>query len=282
MISLQGRENIIPSSFYGDRYRWFFGIVINPNDPLMLGRVQVRIYGAHPKGTQDLESEALPWAQTLIPTTEGGVSGIGKMGRLLPGAKVLGFFLDGDTSQVPFILGAVHTIEDPSPLQIDRLAVTDEKALSISDRVAKFFVGNSNAEKVFNFFLSAQFSVEHACAIVGSLTVESGAKINPGFYNGQEHGIARWSAVETAGNRFTLLKSFAGQRRMDWRDIETQLMFILNELRTYSYFGLNKFLAANNIEQMTRVFALKYLRNDSESKITQRIQFAKDALERFA
>ena len=72
----------IPYFFYGDNMRWWFGIVVNPNDPQMLGRMQVRIYGVHPENVADLESEDLPWAQTLIPTTEGGVSGIGKMGRL--------------------------------------------------------------------------------------------------------------------------------------------------------------------------------------------------------
>jgi hypothetical protein len=282
IANTSGKDAMISHSFYGDKHRWFFGLVTNCNDPLMLGRVQVRIYGNHPKSEEALESEALPWAQTMIPTTEGGVSGIGKMARLLPGAKVVGFFLDGDTSQVPFIMGAVHTIEDPSPIQLDRLAVTDDKSLTLTDRIAKFFVGQSNAEIVHNFFLSSQFSHEHCCAIVGGLTERSGVRIDAQQITSlNEYGIARWKSIETTGNRFQLLKQFAGQRRQDWRTLNTQLMFVLYELRTYSYFGLNQFLKATNIEKMTDIFARKYLREQDSTKITQMVNFAKDALERF-
>ena len=277
-----GFEKMIPVGFYGDTFRWFFGIITNCNDPLMLGRAQVRIYGNHPKTEEALESEALPWAQTMIPTTEGGVSGIGKMGRLLPGAKVVGFYLDGDASQVPFILGAVHSIEDPSPIQLDRLAVTDDKSLTITDRIAKFFIGQSNAEIVHNFFLSSQFSHEHSSAIVGGLTERSDVKIDSEQITSlNEYGIARWKNIETTGNRFNLLKQFAGQRRQDWRTLNTQLMFVLYELRTFSYFGLNQFLKATNIEKMTDIFARKYLREQDQTKVDQMVNFAKDALERF-
>ena len=45
----------IPYFFYGDNMRWWFGIVVNPNDPQMLGRMQVRICGVHPETVADLE-----------------------------------------------------------------------------------------------------------------------------------------------------------------------------------------------------------------------------------
>ena len=70
---------MIPSSsdFYGDDVRWFVGTVISINDPKKLGRVRVRIHGLHPNNTEDVKESDLPWAQSLIPVTEGGSSGIG-------------------------------------------------------------------------------------------------------------------------------------------------------------------------------------------------------------
>tara|TARA_A100001011_G_scaffold399738_1_gene509947 strand:+ start:4224 stop:5060 length:837 start_codon:yes stop_codon:yes gene_type:complete len=268
----------IPEAFYGDQYRWWFGIVVNPNDPQMLGRMQVRIYGVHPEDVADLESEDLPWAQTMIPTTEGGVSGIGKMGRLLPGAKVIGMFLDGPSSQVPFIMGAVHTIEDPSPVQIEKLAASEDKSLTNQSFISAFFNGSTNAEICFNFFLANEFTPEQAAAMVGNFSVESGTNVNPLAAKNNNYGIAQWQSIETAGNRFVLLKSFAGQRNLNWQKLNTQLMFVLNELRTYSYLGLNKLLKAENIEQATRRFAESYIRRDT--LMTTRITYAKDTLER--
>ena len=268
----------IPYFFYGDNMRWWFGIVVNPNDPQMLGRMQVRIYGVHPERVADLESEDLPWAQTLIPTTEGGVSGIGKMGRLLPGAKVMGMFLDGESSQIPFILGAVHTIEDPSPVQIEKLAASEDKSLTSQSLLSAFFNGNTNAEIAFNFFMANTFTAEQSAAIIGNLVVEAGTNIDPLKISNNNYGIAQWSAVETAGNRFILLKSFAGQRNLNWQDYKTQLMFVLNELRTYSYLGLNKLLKAEDIVEMTKAVARSYIRRDN--LMDTRITYAKDTLER--
>ena len=268
----------IPYFFYGDNMRWWFGIVVNPNDPQMLGRMQVRIYGVHPERVADLESEDLPWAQTLIPTTEGGVSGIGKMGRLLPGAKVMGMFLDGESSQIPFILGAVHTIEDPSPVQIEKLAASEDKSLTNQSLLSAFFNGNTNAEIAFNFFMANTFTAEQSAALVGNFCVEAGTDIDPLKVSNNNYGIAQWSAVETAGNRFVLLKSFAGQRNLNWQDYKTQLMFVLNELRTYSYLGLNKLLKAEDIVEMTKAVARSYIRRDN--LMDTRITYAKDTLER--
>ena len=71
---------MIPSAkkeYYGDETRWFIGRVISVNDPLKLGRVQVRIYGIHPESTGDVSTGDLPWASVSVPITEGGSSGIG-------------------------------------------------------------------------------------------------------------------------------------------------------------------------------------------------------------
>lgn len=96
-------------NFYGDRFRWWYGVVVNTAaDPMRLGRALVRIYGIH---SEDIPDNKLPWASVVVPTTEGGVSGIGQNPNLRPGARVIGFFLDGEDSQFPVIFGSIPGVE---------------------------------------------------------------------------------------------------------------------------------------------------------------------------
>lgn len=102
---------------YGDKYRWFIGTVENNLDPLKMGRVQVRIAGVHSNNEEDIRTYDLPWAQCVLPTTEGGISGIGRMPQLQPGAQVTGFFLDNESSQIPLIIGSIPKIDLPNETQ---------------------------------------------------------------------------------------------------------------------------------------------------------------------
>ena len=102
---------MIPNSlkdFYGDSTRWFLGDVISLSDPIQLGRIQVRIYGVH--GTDILDAD-LPWAQPLMPITEGGVNGLGNSLGIQVGARVFGIFFDGNNSQSPLIFGSIPKYE---------------------------------------------------------------------------------------------------------------------------------------------------------------------------
>mgnify|MGYP000256479728 CR=1 FL=1 len=67
------------NEYYGDNIRWFVGRIISGQDPDEAGRFQVRIYGIH---SEEVENKYLPWAETMLPTTEGGVSGVGKIPQL--------------------------------------------------------------------------------------------------------------------------------------------------------------------------------------------------------
>lgn len=81
----------------------FYGIVEDRNDPLMVGRVRVRIHGIHSENKQYIATPDLPWAQVLLPTTSAGLSGIGTQHGLVEGSTVFGFFRDGETKQDPVI-----------------------------------------------------------------------------------------------------------------------------------------------------------------------------------
>ena len=109
---------MIPTSFtdfYGDHLRWFLGDVVSISDPIQLGRVQVRIYGVHTTSQTDIPDADLPWAQPLVPITEGGTNGLGNNLGIQVGARVFGFFLDGKNSQSPMILGSVPKYEESAP-----------------------------------------------------------------------------------------------------------------------------------------------------------------------
>ena len=81
----------ILSEFYGDNTRWLIATVIDATPPYGLeGRVRIRVHGLHTESTKEIPQRDLPWAQCVIPTTEGGSSGIGRVPQLQPNALVFG------------------------------------------------------------------------------------------------------------------------------------------------------------------------------------------------
>ena len=123
-------------AFYGDQTRWFIGVVEETRtDEPKLGRVRVRIYGIH-GDREEVPISDLPQAQVLIPTTEPGVSGLGRNPILGVGATVFGIFLDGKASQLPLVLGSVPVVEVPSAEQTDNPTGPEEEK-SVLDPVNK-------------------------------------------------------------------------------------------------------------------------------------------------
>ena len=99
--------------FYGDQTRWFIGTVTDISDPLELGRVKVRVDGVHDDTTL-IPASSLPWAQCLVPITQGGTNGLGNNLGIQVNARVFGFFLDGTNSQMPIIFGSMPKFESAS------------------------------------------------------------------------------------------------------------------------------------------------------------------------
>lgn len=76
------------------------GVVVNRDDPLKLGRCQVRIFGWHTENSKLLPNENLPWA------TASFSSGTSKsFATPLVGDWVWGFFMDGESGQFPIYVG---------------------------------------------------------------------------------------------------------------------------------------------------------------------------------
>lgn len=87
--------------------QYYTGCVENRNDPLKLGRCQVRIVGLHTENKTQLPTADLPWAYPVMPITSAGTSGIG-VAPIGPveGSWILITFMDPDQQQ-PIMLGTL-------------------------------------------------------------------------------------------------------------------------------------------------------------------------------
>jgi hypothetical protein len=90
--------------YYGDAVRWFVGHVVDvENDPLKIGRVKVRALGVY----DNIKDKDLPWAQIVVPITQGVHEGKGQYLGVLKDTQVFGIFLDGQNSQLPMVIGTI-------------------------------------------------------------------------------------------------------------------------------------------------------------------------------
>lgn len=80
---------------------WWFGVVENRQDPLGLGRVQVRVFGWHSASLQEIPSANLPWAHCLFALNDRA------FGTPRENDFVIGFWADGRNAQHPVVMGLV-------------------------------------------------------------------------------------------------------------------------------------------------------------------------------
>lgn len=232
--------------FYGDKHRWFVAKVVNRFDPQMQGRIQIHIDGIHSNSQSDIPLGGLPWAQTLLPTTEGGTSGIGRISQLLPNALVFGIFLDGETSQLPLILGHFNQFETPTTLQrttssqarsSNNLSNVTYNSATVSNDTRTAGSSEETAARrwaAMNFFArdnGSFYTVAQAAGIVGNLEAESSFVANAVNENDagpgkNSEGLAQWNR-----GRLEALKVYANKAGLDWTNFNTQLLYVDHELR---------------------------------------------------
>lgn len=89
-------------------------------------------------------------------------------------------------------------------------------------------VGRGNSEKIWNYFKKQGFSDAGTAGIMANLYHESGYKAEQRqLGGGPGRGLAQWE-----GPRFTALQNFARDRSKPWTDMQTQLDFIMHEMKT--------------------------------------------------
>jgi len=101
----------------------FYGVVENRHDPMMLGRVQVRIMGLHTDikvgddaTGEGIPTEDLPWAYPLQPITSAAMNGIGESPTgIVEGTHVVGISRDGRFMNDLIIIGTLGGIPQKKP-----------------------------------------------------------------------------------------------------------------------------------------------------------------------
>ena len=272
--------------YYGDQTRWFIGTVIDINDPLQLGRIKVRIFGIHSENTEDVGDEDLPWAQTIVPITEGGSSGLGANVGIKERAQVFGFFMDGVNSQLPVVLGSLSKIEKPSIDIINRESQSTAAIPKVNTNKPDkdLLKGESNIEKCFNFFISAEggaFTPQQAAGIIGNFMQES--SVDPKAVNTSEGsiGIAQWNPGNKVDPRFARLKQFSAAKNLSYLSLYAQLLYVKHELETLPYLGMSKLRQAKTASEAAEIFCKYYERpNAKYAHVNQRIAYAKEILEK--
>ena len=114
LATVDGIINEQNTSFAGkDGFYWWIGEVESNEDPMGCNRVRVRIinYYTNPAGSSvsNLPTENLPWATVLQHTCQAGNDLQGESsGQLQPRAIVMGFFMDGESAQMPVVMGVLR------------------------------------------------------------------------------------------------------------------------------------------------------------------------------
>ena len=270
----------IQKEFYGDDYRWFFGTVVNAVPPSGLeGRVKVRIYGVHNPLTNEIPEKDLPWAQVLLPTTEGGSSGIGRIPQLVTGAFVFGIFLDGISSQIPLVLGSLPRVEFPTSIQSGRELSSPDKFQYDQSRlqnvVAQTFKDDKEAkasvglrrQQAMKFFIDNGYDLIRAASLTGAIEASSGFQTYNTDINSETVGIINWKNRAETGSRFNELLKFAAQYspNSDWRLYSIQLQFVLFELRNRFNLVNSKFLFTTDIKSASEILNRDYIKGSNRS-----------------
>jgi hypothetical protein len=280
---------ILSDDFYGDKFRWFIGVVQDIADDR--ARVRVRIFGIH--RTEDFErvpNDSLPWALVMYPTTGGQTSGGNVSHGLKVGTWVVGFFVDGEDSQQPIVLGVVNGGQGSvnnspggttgtgagalSPSRPGDLA--NVPADSSTGPSTTQLSGGDNPKKVYNYFWeritkegSASGDIKvMVAAIVGNFQIESGDSINPQAYNPNDRGEASMGIAQWRGGKYdrvTPLLKFCGisgqVRPPNLPPLEQQLDFVWHEFHTSEKSAYNRLLSSTTIQDA--VAAMIYYERDA-------------------
>jgi len=282
---------MIEDDFYGDRFRWFVGVVQQVGDDR--SRVRVRVFGVH--RTTDLikiPNDALPWAMVLYPTTGGQTSGGNVSHGLTVGTWVVGFFSDGIDSQQPIVVGVINGGQgsmNNSPRPTNSIGTgstttpgTSKPTTTPQDATPPSttqLTGNDNQTKAYNYFWE-QISTEGAVsgdikiivsAIIGNLIVES--NIDPQSYNGNDRGEASMGIAQWRGGKYdrvTPLLRFCGITGQvappNLPSLQQQLDYVWYELHTSERSSYNRLLVSTTIQDATAAM-IYYERDASYQKI---------------
>ena len=263
--------------FYGDNTRWFIGKVAKVDgDPSQTGRIKVRIFGIHDDPSIIIPDD-LPWAQVLMPLTEGGGSGIGAATGIQPQSMVFGIFLDGKESQMPLVLGSIITNENYAQELVEKGDTPSTRAgtggirysgmtqaqweaardagIRVTDARSPLspnyqLTGSTNPEKAALWFLSEHgggYTPAQMAGLIGNFMAESGKNLDPTAQNKTTEasvGIAQWNPLNKGDrdwvnpqSRLYQLIKHSESLGLNYLSLHAQLLWVTKELNTMRVAG---------------------------------------------
>lgn len=108
--------------------------------------------------------------------------------------------------------------------------------------------------------MSMGFTASAAAGVVGNLVQESGLRTDAIGDNGTSGGLAQWH-----NERWEKLKRFAATRGKDWTDLDTQIEFLAEEMRTSYADTYAKMQSAELPEIAGQIMTDEYEKPDSAS-----------------
>lgn len=260
----------------GNIFRWFFGTAVETNTDPVGERIKVRCDGVHGDEISDAD---LPYAQVILPTTGGGTSGIGENQQVLPGARVTGFFIDGDLCQLPIVIGILPHVAKPPENKVDdgsdpvltsirpssKVFQSENNTITEAVRATSSPTLDERKKICWEFFSkkSSIYTPQRIAGIIGNLIVES--NIDPkkhqdvkviGDGKGSGRGIAQWGS-KSDGNRWQDCIAFARSMGVSEYGLVLQLQFIHHELQTKPYHCRN-FYKTVSVAAATMSFCRHY------------------------
>ena len=247
---------------------------------------KVRVDNVHGPDIEDID---LPFAD-VCRSCNGGTSGIGENTQILPGARVMIYFID-ELKQLPIIMGILKHVERPTNSD-DNPA--DQSVLTTIPISTKNFQGKATiafieANPQYSSILSHRksltwefFSKKHTdykphiiAGIMGNLLVES--NLDPTKFQDAEitddnkgvgRGIAQWDS--RSGHRWDDCTNFARARNVSEYNLILQLEFIHHELTSQEMYSADGALYRTaNVTEAAILFMRYYERpaiKDTESK----------------
>mgnify|MGYP001121541709 FL=1 len=273
----------ILSEYYGDNTRWFIATVVDASPPYGYeGRVKIRVHGLHTDSTRLIPQADLPWAQCMLPTTEGGVSGIGRMPQIQPNALVFGMFMDGMNSQTPIVFGTLPHVELPTSVQLgqpEEDVGEDNKPENLWEKIIDVIkpkdadIQNDNSGNINNlvrlsrektavkFFLNLGYTVKQSVGISAALSYSSGQRTG---INKQSRGLANFSR-----ERYADLQNFSN----NYQQYLTQLAFIAYELNGKKTGANIRLLQSDKLEGKNGIAEIicKYYLDQTDTKFIKQV-----------
>jgi hypothetical protein len=151
----------------------FIGKVENRNDPLKLGRCQVRVMGVHDENPAVLPTIDLPWAMPISPVNSAASAGIGVSPTgIVLGSIVLITFTDKD-DQTPVILGTLAGV--PQNQNNSLVLKPSDRKGNINTAVK---IGSDGVSKLASGQIDSNVNIINAVATRSGGDVETSAQVS--------------------------------------------------------------------------------------------------------